>query len=294
MPIATGHTTSALLNTAGISREEYGAQILLDYPNRSVMLAHNLVTMYDVANGYTAEAPVVGARAVTDRTRGTDDGQSGTSSALDDSSVSFTKKSVYDQLQWDYMQNSDLRPEMVRAWLDAEGEQSAMAHANDFDAAILGLYSSAAAANQIGGAGVHADITLIRQAISKARAANARGPYAFIFDETEWEHLDAIDELNRYDVTGIPWVNKSASPDAMPDFIYKNIPIFCTGNVPAASSINHNMLITGGAVVVKMNEWIKVDDWEEKKDFSFYVRTWSDYRYALNQSDYIVDIQTAA
>jgi len=259
----------------------FGMDIAMEAANQSVMMP--LCTPFNVGSGNNEVIPFVGTRSVTARTRGTDDGNAIVASALNDSSRNFSKRTVYDAIKWDYMVDNDMDPIRLNSWLDGEKQQSAEAHANDFDEQTLGLYASAS--SSVGGA---TDVTLplLKEAIKKLRVANAKGQYNIVLPETQWDHLADIDELTRFDIRGEgdTITNKQA-------FRLHGVNIWTTNNVPTSGGVAHGLAFASSGIVYRLKTFLGVDDWNEKKDMAFYINTWADYRYAYTFANQLVDFQ---
>jgi hypothetical protein len=279
----TGVTTTALLSTAGLSPDQYGLQVAIDAANKSVMLP--LIRRYMIPEGSTLYIPKVGTRSATARTRGTDDSEQITFTALDDSAVSFTKKWTYDALAKSWATINDMPPANLAAWLNAERVQMGAALANQLDADILGLHASAT--TSVGSNAVDVSLPLLVEAIKALRVANAPEPYFMVFDETQWDHLAQIDELTRFDVRGEgdTIVNRQA-------FRLHGVSIFTTNNVVAASSAANNIAFSGEAFAIAIRDMVKMVEWQDPDLFSTKLAAYSDYAYANTFADYFVRIQT--
>lgn len=289
MSVSTGTTTSYLLNTAGISPVAYGTQVILDFPNKSVM--SSLVNRYTVGKGYTLYAPVVGARSVTAHARdaGSDTGAEGndvTFSALSSSARSFTKRFTYDGIKADYTTYNDTPPENLRAWLLAERDQSTMAFANDFDSYTLGLYASAT--YNVGSASENVTDNLIREAISKLRVANAPKPYFIVLPETQWIHfVGLLNDASKYGSAAV--IQNANEQDGIP---YYGARVFFTGNVPTSGGAAHGLAFSAGGIMVAIREEMTIKEWDDPGTTSYKMLMYSDWAYAYSQADYIVDFQT--
>lgn len=289
MSVATGSTTSALLNTAGLSGAQVGAEVLLDLPNKSVFMGQGgpaLIKGYSVANGYTLSAPVIAGRSTTSRTRGTDDNNELTFSALSGTAVQFTKQSVYDAWQLDDMQYNDMRPEELRSLILGGTEQSVFALRNSVDAAVLGLYSSAA--YSVGGGGVNFAIDALAEAKKRLKVGNAQGRIYAVLPATQDDKLSTCDELTRYDARG----EGRTMVDGTDAYKWQGIEIFTSGNCPTSGGVAHGLVFSEAGIRAVFRDLPKVSAWYQEERNSHRLKVVMDWAYANSFSDWIVDFQT--
>ena len=283
----SGITTTTLLGTAKMAADQFGLQVAIEAVNRSVMLP--LSRRYIIPEGNALYIPKVGTRAVTALTRGTDDGVAWTYSALNDTGITMTKRATYDALAVDWLVMNDLTPDRAAAWLNAERSQMSAALANDFDTTLLGLHASITT-NTVGGAGVDVDYPLLISAIQKLRAANAPEPYFGVFDESQWDHLAAIDQLVRFDARGEgdTIVNRQA-------FKMFGVQIYTTNNVVTSGGTTaKNMLFSGELFQVALRNLATVEDWRDQNTHANKLVVWQDIAYALSFENYGCIVNTSS
>ena len=277
-------TYTSLLNTAGLSPNQYGLQVAIDAANRSVM--QNLVMAYAIDKGSTLYIPKVGERTVSAITRGSTEADSDiTFEALDDTAASFTKRFAYNGLEVTYATLNDMPPAHLRAWLEAERVQIAAALANDVDSKLLNLYSSAS--DSVGSSAENATWAMIKEAIKKLRVANAPEPYYIVLPETQWDHLAGIDELVRQDIRG-----EGLSIQDRQQFYAFGVRIFTTGNVPTASGAAHGLAFSREGIALAFRDQVAIKEFDYPTRFAHRMAAYSDYIYANTFDDYIVDFVT--
>jgi len=290
-----GHISTSLLNTAGISPDQYGAEILLDLPNNSVMLGGNrpdpgvpgspIVDAYAIAAGSTLYAPKLGARSATSITRGSEP-TSLTYSQISDTAGSFTKSAAYDAWSIPYTVVNDVPAERLAAELGGIRRQSAMAMGNSIDSSLLGLYSSAA--NAVGSSGVEFTIDNLAAAIKYLEVANAPKPYYAVLPSTQWDHLARTDELTRFDIRGEGGTLVNGT-----GFRFQGVDIYTTGNVPTASGAAHGLVFSRMGIRVAIRDNVMVREWEEPQAFAaMRGLVFLDFAYLNSFTDWIVDFAT--
>lgn len=280
---------TSLLNTAGLSPDQYGLDVLLDLPNRSVFMGQGgpmLIKSYAIEKGNTLYAPTLGARSATAVTRGASETTAMTFTAISDSAVSFTKRFAYDAWEIGYPTLNDMPPAHLRATLLGLREQATMALKNDFDSQMLSLYSSAA--NTVGSSGVDFSVANLAEAIKLLEVANAPRPYAAVLPSTQWDHLAASDELIRFDIRG------ETSPIVTgTGFRYFDVNIYTTGNVPTAAGAAHGLVFSRDGIIAAIRDFPVVKEWDEPEDFAMRMAIYVDFAYANSFSDWIVDFATS-
>lgn len=287
MAAGTNWTHTGLLRTAGHLPDTWGAEIALDLPNKSVMMP--LVDAYSMAPGDTMNMPVMGGRTVTARVRGAaeDEGEAVVFEALGDSDVPFLKRAGYNGMAMDYLALNDLGPERLRASVSAHQEQAVRALANDIDAQLLSLYSSASA--NVGGASDFAAADLA-EAIRLLQVANAPTPYYAVLPATQWDHLAADSSIVQSQIRGDAVIPSSAG--LTDGFNYHGVRIFTTGNVPTATSIAHGLVFSSAGIRLIMRQAPTIKDWDDPDTMSMKTLVWQDFAYLNSFSDWIVDFQT--
>jgi hypothetical protein len=282
-----GWAHTGILATAGHLPDTWGAEIALDLPNKSVMMP--LVEAYSMAPGDTMSLPKMGARTVTARVRGAgnDEGEAVVFSALSDTAATFTKRAAYDGMAYDYLAINDLGPERLSASVNAHKDQAVRAMANDLDAQLLSLYSSASA--NVGGAGDFAASDLA-EAIRLLQVANAPTPYYAVLPATQWDHLAADSSIVQSQIRGDAVIPTSAG--LTDGFNYHGVRIFTTGNVPTASSVAHGLVFSSAGIRLIMRSAPTIKDWDDPDTMSLKTLIWQDFAYTNSFSDWIVDFQT--
>lgn len=282
-------TTTALLNTAGLSPNQYGLEVLLDLPNRSVFMgqgAPRLINSYSIGQGSTLYAPVVNGRTARAITRGSEPAQL-TFDAIGGTAASFTKRFTYNALSVGYGSLNDMPPEHLAATLTAYQTQATRALANDVDSAILGLYSSAS--SNVGGTGAEFSIGALASAIELLEVANAPRPYYAVLPASQWAALAQTDELVRFDIRGEgnTIVNGTG-------FRYQGVDIFVTGNCPTSSGTAHGLVFSQEGIIMTVRDLPGVKDWDDPESACRRMAIFLDWAYANSFSDWIVDFQTTS
>ncbi len=281
-------THTGLLRTAGHLPDTWGAEIALDLPNKSVMLP--LVESYSMAPGDTMNMPVMGARTVVQRDRGSgqEEGDTLTFGALSDSDVPFVKRAAYNAMALDYLAVNDLGPERLAASVNAHKDQAVRSLANDIDAQLLSLYSSAA--NSVGsGVGDFASADLA-EAIRLLQVANAPTPYYFVGPATQWDHIAADSSIVQSQIRGDAVIPTSAG--LTDGFNFHGVRIFTTGNVPTASNVKQGLVFASAGIRLIMRQSPTIKDWDDPQTMSLKTLIWQDFAYLNSFSDWIVDFQT--
>lgn len=287
--MAAPTTTTALLNTAGLSPNQYGLDVLLDLPNRSVFMgqgAPRLISSYSIGQGSTLYAPVVSARTASAITRGSEPANL-TYQAIAGTAATFTKRFTYNALSIGYGSLNDMPPEQLAATLRAYQFQATRALANDVDTQVLGLWSSAAAGNTVGGGAVDFTIGNLADAIKLLEVANAPRPYYAVLPATQWDHLATTDELVRFDIRG-----EGSTIVNGTGFRYHGCDIFVTGNCPTGGGIAHGLVFSSEGVIMTVRDLPGVKDWDDPDTASRRLAIFLDWAYANSFSDWIVDFQT--
>ena len=281
-------THTGLLRTAGHLPDTWGAEIALDLPNKSVMLP--LAQSYSMAPGDTMNMPVMGARTVVQRDRGSgqEEGDTLTFGALSDSDVAFTKRAAYNAMALDYLAVNDLGPQRLAASVAAHQEQAVRALANDIDAQVLGLYSSATY-NVGSGVGDFASADLA-EAIRRLQVANAPPPYYAVLPATQWDHIASDSSIVQSQIRG-----DSVSPSSAglsDGFNYHGVRIFTTANVPTATNVAHGLVFSSAGIRLIMRQSPTIKDWDDPQTMSLKTLIWQDFAYLNSFADWIVDFQT--
>jgi len=293
MAVATGWSGQTLLGTAGHSPDVWAREIVLDLPNKSVMLGGGsgaaLINAIEVPKGQVLSLPKLGGRTVSTRDRSTTaadnvDGGTPTYAALSDTAGTFTKRFSYNALALGYEALGDMGPAELSMSLQAHRDQMLMALANDIDAVTLALYSSAT--YDVGSPIGDFQIADLAEAIRRLEVANAPGPYKCVMPNTQWDHLAQTDELTRFDIRG-----ESPVPNGT-GFRYHGCDIFTTGNTTTASNIAHGLVFSPEAIRLVMREGVVVKDWDDPNTFSQKLAMYQDYAYVNTFTDWIVDFQT--
>lgn len=275
---------TSLLGTAGHAPDQFGREIVMDMPNQSVMIP--LVQAYQIEKGETLTAPLTSARSLTSITRGSGETNSISFTAISDTGKTFTKAAAYDAFELGYPTLNDIPADRLAAEVSALKQQSTWACANNVDAALLGLYSSASA--NVGGGGVDFSIDLLAEAIKALKSANAPGRLFAVLPNTQWDHLAQTDELVRFDVRGEgnTIVNGTG-------FRYHGVDIFTTGNVPTSGGVAHGLVFSEYGIRLAMRDMATVKEWEEPANLAGYrCLVYLDYAYFNSFTDWIVDFQT--
>jgi hypothetical protein len=282
-------STTSLLNTAGLSPNQYGLDVLLDLPNRSIFLgqgAPRLIQSYSIAEGSTLYAPLLSGRSATAIVRGSEPAAL-TYTAISGTAVSFTKRFTYDALQIGYATLNDMPPANLAAFLNGYKNLATRALANDVDSQVLGLYSTAT--NNVGGAGASFTISALASAIKFLEVANAPRPYYAVLPATQWAALAQTDELVRFDIRGEgnTIVNGTG-------FRYQGVDIFVTGNVPTSAGTAHGLVFSEAGIIATFRDLPGVKDWDEPNTASRKMALFLDWAYANSFADWIVDFQTTS
>lgn len=280
-----------MLSNAGIAPDQYGLEIVLDLPNKSVMLPR--VRSYEIPLGHALYIPVVGARSVTARARSTetsgtgtgDEGSAITLNTLDDTKLTMTKRFVYDGFYMGFETLNDLPEANRNAWFRAEQDQITMALGNDMDTQLLNLYSSAA--NGVGSGGADASLGQINEAIKLLRIANAPAPYTIVYPETQWDHLADIDALTRFDIRG-----EGSTIVNGQGFRLHGTDIVTSANVATSGGSAFGLAFSGEGIRVALRDQATVEQWRDSNTFTERVAIYSDFAYVNTFTDWIVQIET--
>jgi len=292
MAVASGWSGQTLLGTAGHSPDVWAREIVLDLPNKSVMLGGGggaLINAIEVPKGQVLSLPKLGSRTVSTRDRSTTagnnaDGAAPTYEALSDTAGTFTKRFSYNALALGYEALGDMDPQRLAMSLQAHRDLMLMALANDIDAVTLALYSSA---TYNVGSGV-GDFVIgdLAEAIRRLEVANAPKPYFCVMPNTQWDHLAQSDELTRFDIRG-----ESPVPNGT-GFRYHGVDIFVTGNTTTASNVAHGLVFSSEGIRLVMREGVVVKDWDDPNTLSQKLALYQDYAYINTFADWIVDFKT--
>lgn len=282
-------TTTSLLNTAGLSPNQYGLDVLLDLPNRSIFMgqgAPSLIQSYSIGEGSTLYAPLLAGRSATAITRGSEPSAL-TYTAISGTAASFTKRFTYDALQIGYGTLNDMPPANLAAFLNAYRFQAGRALANDVDTQILGLYASAS--SNVGGTGADFSIGALASAIELLEVANAPRPYYAVLPASQWSAIAQTDELVRFDIRGEgnTIVNGTG-------FRYQGVDIYVTGNCPTSAGTAHGLVFSERGIIMTVRDLPGVKDWDDPDKASRCMALFLDWAYANSFSDWIVDFQTTA
>lgn len=293
--MAIAANTTSLLSTAGYAADQFGLDSLLDLPNNSVFMGSgqgfSLVSVSNIGPGASLYLPVMGARTVTARTRGTSDNSDITATAIGDSKKSFTKRFVQDAIVFDQMALNDLDPARLRLHIDDWGAQARMAMGNDVDNTFLSLYSSAA--NTVGSAAGDFTIDALAEAKKLLRAANAPGPYFAVLPATQDDHLALTDELNRFDIRGNGDTAVNGPVNGI-KYRWQGVDIYTTGNCPTASNVAYGLVFSMQGIKAQFRNVPTIEEWREGKEMSTYLNMYMDYIYMNTFNDWIVAFQFQA
>jgi len=278
-------TTTALLNTAGISPDQYGLDVYITAANRSVLMP--LVRRYLIEGGSTLYIPIVGTRSATARTRGTDDTELIVSTALDDTAASMTKRFTYDAISKSWATINDMPPAHLAAWLNAENVQMGAALANDFDSTVIAAVYSAATTNAVGSGAVDFSYDLFVSAIQKLRAQNAPEPYFAVLPETQWDHIAKTDEFTRYDARG-----EGDTMQNRQSFRAHGVSVFTTNNVATSGGEAQAIVFSGEAIAVAIRNFAQIEQWSEQLYTANFLMAWADYAYAIPLENYACQFTT--
>ena len=294
MAVTSGYTIQGLLATAGHAADVWAAEIVLDLPNKSVMLGGAgggaIVDAIAIPKGAALNIPKMDARTVSTRSRTgtTDEGTVITFEATGQSSGSLTKRFSYNALAMGYEALNDMTPEEVGRSIGAHRVQMLSALGNDVDAQLLGLYS--AAANSVGsGVGDFAAADLA-QAIRLLQVANAPTPYYAVLPATQWDHIGRDTDIVESQRRGDAVISTSAGLND--GFNYHGVRIFTTGNVPVASSVAHGLVFSSAGIRFVMRDQVTVKEWDDPDTFSQKLAIYQDFAFMDTFTDWIVDFQT--
>lgn len=282
---------TSVLGTAGLSPDQFGAEIVLDLPNKSVFMGQGgpaLVNSYLIAQGETLSVPKIGARTLTAVTRGTNETAAITFNTISDTAATFTKRFAYDAWEVGYPTRNDMPPDRLASTLNGVKEQATMAIANDVDSQLLSLYASAS--SNVGGAGADFSIGALAEGIEKLKVANAPGPYYAVLPSTQWAVLAQTQELIQYSIRGVQSPIAQESGDIA--FNYAGVKIFTTGNVPVATGTAHGLIFSAWGIRMAIRDMATVKEWEEPANLAAVrMLVFEDFAYVNTFSDWIVDFQ---
>lgn len=285
------NTTSGLLATAGIAPDGYGEDIALEAVNEELM--RPLVDNKEVEPGDDLYIPRVGNRAVRTYARKnasgtytTDNrGSQITFSALDDTAVQLAEAFEYDALQVDRKTWNKMTDSKRRSYLAAEAEQMGATLAEARDSSLMGLADPTLipSANQIQGGTPLAIASLnwakIASGITLLGQRKQRGPYFAVFPMNCWGQLSAIEQLTRFN-----WTGMAGGPGPRPRmaFMAGDLTIFCHNNVfNDGSDGNHAMMWGPGGVGFVNVQSVQIDDWYDEETKSYKTSPDQDYAYGL-------------
>lgn len=287
MAVGTGAIFTEKLVSIGSAPDQFGLDVWLSASNQAVMLP--LVDRYVIETGNDLFIPNVATRSATARARATDDtpsdgaeGSSITYTRGSGTRIQFTKRFVYDaeQLPWETI--IDLPPAHFSAWLNAEREQMAIGLANDIDATLLALYSSAT--HSVGTGAGDFDYQELAEGIKDIRTSNGRGNIFGVFPETQFDHLSLSDPLTKFMNTGRP--NGQAQTVFMGP---GNSSIVTTNNVQTASGQAHALVFDGRGIAVAIRQTPTFKVAEDLDTFSDKIAIYMDYIYAVRDAGFLCD-----